>query len=152
MASPAGRFPYGSDDERPGVWIRPLSKDDLAAILAEAGADPDSLLAGTSADRPVLALRVRATVGRPGGSAEAAYQARRASELAGWRRGVPWRAAVTLAAGLAAWLLAPRLGLLAGLAAAGAAGWALRFRPSPEARRGGAAPLASAAPPGCSPS
>jgi hypothetical protein len=35
---------------------------------------------------------------------------------------------------VAAGLLAGRLGLAAGLAAAGVVGWALRFRPSPEAR------------------
>jgi hypothetical protein len=72
MASPAPRVPDEPDDEQPGVSIRPLSQADLDAILAEAGTDADSLLAGTRADRPVLALRVRATVGRPGASAEAA--------------------------------------------------------------------------------
>jgi hypothetical protein len=139
MASPAPRFPEEPDDEQPGVSIRPLSHADLDAILAEAGTDADSLLAGTRADRPVLALRVRATVGRPGASAEAAYRQRRAGELAGWQRSVPWRIALTLGAGLVAALLAPRLGLLAGMAAAGMAaagmaGWALRLRPSPQTR------------------
>jgi hypothetical protein len=116
------------------VSIRPLSHADLDAILAEAGTDASSLLAGTSADWPMAALRVRATVGRPGGSAHAAYRRRRAGELAGWRRGLPWRAALSLAAGVAAALLAPRLGLLAGLIAAGMVGWVLRFRLSREAR------------------
>ena len=134
MASPGRHFPYEPDDEQPGVSIRPLSQADLDAILTEAGTDAGSLLAGTPADRPVLALRVRATVGRPGASAEATYRARRASELAGWLHGLPWRAALTLAASVAAALLVPRANLLAGLAAAGAAGWALRFRPSREAR------------------
>jgi hypothetical protein len=151
MASPAGWFPYEpDDDERPGVFIRPLSHADLDAILGEAGAEHDSLLAGTPADRPVVAVRVRATVGRPGASAEAAYQARRARELAGWRRSVPWRAALTLAAGVAAALLAPRLGLFAGVATAGAAGWALRFRLAGRPGRGGVARSASAVRPGCS--
>jgi hypothetical protein len=69
MASPAGPFPSEpDDDDRPGLSIRPLSHHDLDAILAEAGADQDSLLAGTRADRPVVAVRVRATVGRPGAS------------------------------------------------------------------------------------
>jgi hypothetical protein len=95
MASPAPRFPYEPDDEQPGVSIHPLSQAELDAILAEAGGDPDSLLAGTPADRPVLALRLRATVGRPGASAEATYRARRAGELAGWLRGLPWRVALT---------------------------------------------------------
>jgi hypothetical protein len=79
-------------------------------------------------------VRVRAGVGRPGASAHAAYQARRAGELAGWLRGLPWRLAVTLGAGAVAGLLTPRLGLLVGVAAAGAAGWAVRFRTSPETR------------------
>jgi hypothetical protein len=135
MASPAGPFPHEPDhDDPPGLSIRPLSDVDLDAILAGLDADRDSLLAGTAAARPVVALRVRATVGRPGASAHAAYQARRAGELAGWRRSLPWRLAVALGAGVAAGLLAPRLGLLAGVAAAGVAGWALRFRPSRETR------------------
>jgi hypothetical protein len=134
MASPAERFPYEPDDEQPGMSIHPLSQADLDAILAEAGIDADSLLAGTSSDQPVVALRVRATVGRPGASAHAAYRQRRAGELAGWRRGLPWRITLTLAAGLVAALLVPRVNLLAGLVAAGMAGWALRFRPSPATR------------------
>jgi hypothetical protein len=136
MASPAGPFPdeYEPDDEPPGVSIRPLSHADLDAILAGLQDDRDSLLAGTPADRPVIAVRVRATVGQPGASAHAAYQARRAVELAGWRRGLPWRVAATLGVGVAAGLLAPRLGLLAGGLVASVAGWVLRFRPSPEAR------------------
>jgi hypothetical protein len=134
MASPTPRFPHEPDDEPPGLSVRPLSDADLDAILAGAAADRDSLLARTPADRPVVALRVRATIGRPGASAEATYQARRAGELAVWLHGLPWRAALTLCAGVAAGLLAPRLGLLAGVAAAGLVGWALRFRPSPGTR------------------
>jgi hypothetical protein len=133
MTSPAGPFPYEPDDEQPGLSIRPLAHDDLDAILAHLEDDRDSLLAGTTVDRPVVAVRVRATVGRPGASAHAAYQRRRAVEMAGWLRGLPWRLAVTLAAGAVIWLLAPRLGLLAGVAAS-VAGWALRFRISPETR------------------
>jgi Nuclease-related domain len=137
MASPAGPFPdeyEPDDDEQPGVSIRPLSHRDLDAILAHLEQDRDSLLAGTPADRPVVAVRVRATVGRPGASAHATYQTRRAGELAGWLRGLPWRLAVTLSAGAVAGLLTPRLGLLAGVGAAGVAGWAVRFRTSPETR------------------
>jgi hypothetical protein len=135
MASPAGQFPYAPDDsDRPGLSIRPLSHHDLDGILAHLEADRDSLLAGTSADRPVVAVRVRAAVGRPGASAHAAYQARRAVELAVWLRGLPWRAAAMLGAGVAAALLAPRLGLLAGVVAAGVTGWAVWFRTSPETR------------------
>jgi hypothetical protein len=134
MASPAPPFPDEPDDDQPGLFIRPLSHADLDAILAHVEQDRDSLLAGTTADRPVVAVRVRATVGRPGASAEAAYRQRRAGELTRWMRGLPWRAALTLGAGTLAGLLAPRLSLLAGVAAACVAGWALRFRPSPEAR------------------
>jgi hypothetical protein len=133
------------------VSIRPLSHADLDAILAEAGIDAESLLAGTPADRPVVALRVRATVGRPGASAEATYQARRAGELAGWRRGLPWRAALTLAAGLTAGLLAPRLGLLAGVAPPAWPGGRCGFAQAGTPGRGGAAPQVSVAPRGCSP-
>src|SRR6266542_1654203 len=98
MASPAGQFPfeYEPDDEPPGLSIRPLSHADLDAILAGLEDDRDSLLAGTSTGRPVVAVRVRATVGRPGASAHAAYQSRRSVELATWLRGLPWRAALTL--------------------------------------------------------
>jgi hypothetical protein len=35
-------------------------------ILANLGDDPDQLLAGTNPDRPVVAVRVRATAGRLG--------------------------------------------------------------------------------------
>ena len=137
MASPAPRFPdeYEPDDEQAGVSVRPLSHADLDAILAHLHEqDRDSLLAGTPADQPVVAVRVRATVGRPGASAHAAWQARRAGELAGWLRGLPWRAALTLCVGATAALLAPRPGLLVGGAAASLTGWALRFRTSPETR------------------
>src|SRR6266508_538494 len=127
MANPAPQFPYEPDDEdQPGLSIRPLSHGDLDAILDHLEADRDSLLAGTTADRPAVALRVRATVGRPGASAHATYKARRAVELAGWLRGPPWRAAAMLGAGVATVLLAPRLSLLAGVATAGVVGWALR--------------------------
>jgi hypothetical protein len=136
MANPAGRFPgeYEPDDEQPGLSIRPLSHADLDAIRNGLEDDRGSLLAGTTADRPVVARRVRATVGRPGASAHATYQARRAGELTTWLRGLPWRVAVTLGVGVAAALLTPRLSLLAGVAAASAVGWAVRFHTSPETR------------------
>jgi hypothetical protein len=57
------------DDDRPSGSVRPLSQADLQAILAHVS--DDQLLAGTSADRPVVAMRVLASVGRPGGSAQA---------------------------------------------------------------------------------
>jgi len=137
-------WPFDEDD-RPSGSVRPLSPADLQAILAHLGNDPDQLLAGTDADRPVVAVRVRATVGRPGGSAQARWRQQRAVERAAWTRTLPWRVAVILGMGAAGGvfgsLLAPRLGLLLGGLAATAAGWGLRFRPSPDAvawRRGAA--------------
>ena len=64
MARPR-RFPSG-DDDRPSGSLRPLSQANLEAILAYLGDDSDQLLAGTGVDRPVVAVRVRASVGRPG--------------------------------------------------------------------------------------
>jgi hypothetical protein len=133
------------DNDRPSGSVRPLSQADLQAILAYIGDDPDQLLAGTSADQPVVAVRVRATVGRPGGSAQAQWRRMRAAEWAAWTRTLPWRVAATLGtgagAGLLGSLIAPRLVLVLGGLAAVAAGWGLRFRPSSEAiawRRGAA--------------
>jgi hypothetical protein len=141
MASPR-RFPF-DDEDRPSGSVRPLSHADLQAILAHLSEDPDQLLAGTGAGRPVVAMRVRASVGRPGGSAQAIWRRIRAAEWAVWIRTLPWRVAAILGigagAGLLGSLLAPRLGLVVGGLMATAAGWGLRFRPSPEAiawRRG----------------
>jgi hypothetical protein len=134
------------DDDRPSGSIQPLSQADLQAILAHlAGDDPDELLAGTISDRPVVAMRVWASVGRPGGSAHARWRRSLAAEWAVWTRTLPWRIAVTLGIGVGgavlSRLLVPRLSLVIGLFAATAAGWGLRFRPSPDAvawRRGAA--------------
>jgi Nuclease-related domain len=137
-------WPFDHDD-RPSGSVRPLRHADLQAILAHLGDDPDQLLAGTGADRPVVAVRVRASVGRPGSSAQARWRRIRAAEWTAWTRTLPWRVAATLgigaAGGLLGSLLAPRLGLVLGGLAAMAAGWGLRFRPSPVAiawRRGAA--------------
>jgi hypothetical protein len=133
------------DDDQPSGSVQPLSQADLQAILAHLDEDPDQLLAGTGADRPVVAVRVRASVGRPGGSAQARWRRMRAAERAAWTRSLPWRVAVLLGIGAGGGvlgnLLAPRLSLVVGGLAAMAAGWALRFRPSPDAvvwRRGAA--------------
>jgi hypothetical protein len=132
------------DNDRPSGSVRPLSQADLQAILAHLGDDADQLLAGTGADRPVVAVRVRATVGRPGGSAQATWRQERAAEWTAWTRTLPWRVAATLGigagGGLLGSLLALRLGLVLGGLATVAAGWGLRFKPSPETsawRRGG---------------
>jgi Nuclease-related domain len=85
-----------------------------------------------------VAVRVRASVGRPGASAQAEYRRRRAVERAAWSRGLPWRAAAVLVAGAAAGLLAAQLALhltpLAVVLAAAGLGWRLRFRPSADSR------------------
>jgi hypothetical protein len=90
-------------------------------------------------------MRVRASVGRPGGSARASWRRARAAEWAAWTRSLPWRVAVILGVGAGGGvpgsLLAPRLGLIVGGLAAVVVGWGLRFRPSPDAvawRRGAA--------------
>jgi Nuclease-related domain len=133
------------DDDRPSGSVRPLNHADLQAILAHLDDDPDELLAGTGAGRPVVAVRVRASVGRPGGSAQARWRQLRATEWTAWTRTLPWRVAAVLgisaAGGVLGRLLAPWLGLVLGGLAAVAAGWALRFKPSPDAvawRRGAA--------------
>jgi hypothetical protein len=74
-----------------------------------------------------VAVRVRASVGRPGGSAQARWRRLRAAEWAAWTRTLPWRVAATLGigagAGLLGSLIAPRLVLVLGGLAAVAAGW-----------------------------
>jgi hypothetical protein len=142
----ASSRPWPFDDEdRPSSSVRPLSQADLQAILAHLSDDPDELLAGTGADRPVVAVRVRTSVGQPGGSAQARWRRMRAAEWAAWTRTLPWRVAATLsiggAGGVLGSLLAPRLSLALGALATVAAGWRFRFRPSPDAsawRRGAA--------------
>jgi hypothetical protein len=133
------------DEDRPSGSVRPLSQADLQAILAHFNGDPDELLAGTDADRPVVAVRVRATVGRPGGSAQARWRRLRAAEWAAWIRTMPWRVAVIVGigtgGGILGSLLAPWLGLVLGGLAGMATGWGLRFRFSPDTvawRRGSA--------------
>jgi hypothetical protein len=135
----ARAWPFDDDADRPSGSVRPLSQADLQAILAHLNSDdPDELLAGTSADRPVVAVRVRASVGQPGRSAQATWRRMRAVEWAAWTRTLPWRVAFILGVGAAGAvfgsLLALRLGLAAAGLAASTAGWALRFRPSPDAR------------------
>jgi hypothetical protein len=142
----ASSRPWPFDEDRPSGSVRPLSQADLQAILAHLNnEEPDELLAGSGADRPVVAIRVRASVGQAGGSAQATWRRLRAAEWAAWTRTLPWRVAVVLGIGAAGGVLgsqlAPRLGLVLGALAALAAGWGLRFRPSPDAitwRRGAA--------------
>ena len=147
----ASSQPWPFDDYRPSGSIQPLSQADLQAILAHLDHDPDQLLAGTSADQPVVTVRVRASVGQPGGSAQATWRRARAAEWATWTRALPWRLAATVGVGAAGGvlgsLLAPRLSLVLGALVAVAACWGLRFRPSPEAvawRRGAAGEMRTA--------
>ena len=81
-------WPFDEED-RPSGSVRPLSQADVRAILAHLIDDPDELLAGTGADWPVVAVRVRASVGRPGGSAQATWRRARAAEWAAWTRTLP---------------------------------------------------------------
>jgi hypothetical protein len=83
------------DDNRPSGSVQTLSQADLQAILAHLDDDRDELLAGTGVDRPVVAVRPRASVGRPGGSAQARWRRVRAAEWAAWTRTLPWRVAAT---------------------------------------------------------
>ena len=135
---PDGIWP-SCDDEQPGVSIRPLRHADLAALLDQHNHHKDQgdiLRSGVPA--PVLAVRVRASVGRPGASAQAEYRRRRAAERARWTRGLSWRAAAVLATGVTAGLLgaqaAPDLAGLLAVAVAAGLGWRLRFRPSADIR------------------
>jgi hypothetical protein len=86
----------------------------------------------------MVAVRVRASVGRPGASAQAEYRRRRAAERAAWTRGLPWRTAAVLAAGAAAGLLAtqlvPYMTPLAVVLVVAGLGWQLRFHPSADSR------------------
>jgi hypothetical protein len=135
-------------DDQPGVSIRPLSQADLAALLAHLDHDQDQhqdhiLRSGGSA--PVVAVRVRASVGRPGASAHAEYRRRRTTELASWARSLPWRIVALVAASVAAWLaavrVAPNLAAPTGVTVAAGLGWLLRFHSSPDTvawRRGAA--------------
>jgi Nuclease-related domain len=149
ISDPNGYWP-SCDDEQPGISIRPLGHADLAALLAhlhqpDHDQDLDDAPARQAGSAPVVAVRVRATVGRPGASAQAAYRRCRAAEWAVWTRTLLWRAAAVLAAGAGVGLLAaqaaPRLAGAAGLLTAVALAWVLRFRVSPETsawRRGAA--------------
>jgi hypothetical protein len=135
------------DDDQPGISIRPLRQADLAALLAHLNQhhheDRSDHLPGPGGPAPMLAVRVRASVGQAGASAHAHYRRQRAIEWAAWTRSLPWRAAAVAAGGLGVGLVAaqllPPLAGLAGLLAAAILAWGLRFRVSVDAlawRRG----------------
>ena len=125
------------EDEQPGVSIRPLTHADLAALFAHLDHDSGDLL-GRDVPAPVVVVRVRASVGRPGASAAAEYRRRRADEWAAWIRGLPWRAVAVLGAAVTTWALtaqlAPHLAALATITVAAGLGWRLRLRPSADTR------------------
>jgi len=129
------------DVEQPGVSIRPLSHADLQVLLAHLDRHDrgerrltEPAWRWPAAGEPVVTARVRASVGRPGASAQAEYRRRRASELAAWSRGLPWRGAAVLAAGAVAGMLATELEPHLTALAVGGLGWQLRFRPSADSR------------------
>jgi len=154
-SDPDGFWP-SCDQERPGVSIRPLRHADLAALLAHPDHHQDAGdTLGSGFPAPVVAVRVRASVGRPGASAAAEYRHRRGLERARWTRGLPWRIAAVLTVGLTAWLLATQvaahLAALASVTVAAGLGWRLRFRPAPPPWPGGAERPGSGARPACWP-
>jgi hypothetical protein len=142
------------DEQPPGISIRPLGHGDLQALLAHLNHHEhdqgEGLLAGPARSRPaaggpVVAVRVRASVGRPGAAAHTEYQRRRAAEWATWTHSLPWRMVAVVAASVTSWLaaaqVAPQLAAPAGVTVAAGLGWLLRFRASPDAvawRRGAA--------------
>jgi hypothetical protein len=141
--------------EGSGLSVRALTAEELQRFLDAHHGQPAQLLGsgwntldppghslGGPQSPPAPALPAPADVtgshGSPGRSALAAYQRRRAEELACWTRGLAWRAPLVAAAGLVSYTLAaqaglPRAGLL-GLAVAALVGWRLRFGPSEQAR------------------
>jgi hypothetical protein len=123
-----------------GLTVRAYSAEQLRARLGPPTPTGPVLPAPTTAAptpapaaRPVAAGRTQ-----PGASARAEYRRRRAAELAGWTAGLPWRAILVAAAGLAAQQVASHTDLLdpwlAGMAAATGAVWRLRFRASQPTR------------------
>jgi hypothetical protein len=137
------------DDEEPGVSIRPLTQADLAAMLAHLDQHDDNQDLDGAVEPgglgAAVAVRVRASVGRPGASAEAEYRRRRAVERAAWTSSLTWRVAAVLAVGVTVGLLAaqlvPQLAGPVGLLAVAVLAWGLRFRPSSDTlswRRGAA--------------
>jgi hypothetical protein len=135
-----------------GLTVRELNADQLQGFLDAHASRPARLLgSGWAAldppaprgvswtpPAPTAAVPAEPVTGSPGRSALVQYRRRRALELAGWTRGLAWRAPLVAAAGAAAQVLAAHGGLpragLAGLAVAALVGWRLRFRPSEQAR------------------
>src|SRR5215207_1021735 len=153
---------YDEDDEfgRPvyqgsGLTVRELNAEELQGFLDAHAGQPARLVGSgwAALDPPaplgvpwtppaptaaVPAEPVTGSHGSPGRSALVEYRRRRTLELAGWSRGLAWRAPLVVAASAVAQVLAAQGGLpragLAGLAVAVLVGWRLRFRPSEQTR------------------
>jgi hypothetical protein len=123
-----------------GLTVRAYTADQLRARLGHPAPAAPALSAVTPPrPSPVPAAAVVAPGGnRAGASALAEYRRRRAAELTQWTAGLPWRAALITAAGLAGWQLAAHAALprswVAGLLSAAGAAWQLRFRASQPTR------------------
>jgi hypothetical protein len=139
-----------------GLSVRALTTEELQRFLGAHHAQPAQLLGSgwAAPDQPghplgvprtppaavvaAMPAEVTGSHGSPGRSALGEYRRQRALELAGWTRGLAWRAPLAAAAGLAGQILAAQAGLpqagLVGLAVAALVGWRLRFRPSEQAQ------------------
>jgi hypothetical protein len=142
--------------EGSGLSVRALTAEELQQFLDAHHGQPTQFLGSgwaalhppghplwgprtpPAATLPLPAGPVTGSFGSPGRSALGEYRRRRALELAGWTRGLAWRAPLVAAAGLTVQVLATQASLpqagLAGLAVAALVGWLLRFRPSEQAR------------------
>jgi hypothetical protein len=138
--------------QSPGLTVRPLTAEQARRLVEGWTRDPDTQprayittppsapLHHDGLPRPGDAAWPGGAHGTPGASARAEYRRLRAAEWTAWTRGLPWRLATCLAAGLAAWLLTGVLGLppgsraVAALLTTAGVGWRLRFRVSAEAR------------------
>jgi Nuclease-related domain len=120
-----------------GLTVRAYTAAELRARLGHTTPDTPAPAAPTPAG-PTPAALVSAGGARAGASAWAEYRRRRAAELARWSVGLPWRAGLVAACGLAGQQLTAHAALprpwLAGLLAAASGAWRLRFRPSQPTR------------------
>jgi hypothetical protein len=123
-----------------GLTMRAYTAEELRARLGPPtppGSAPPGATTAPPAPAP-MAPPVAAGETRPGASARAEYQRRRAAELTSWTRGLPWRIALVAIAALAGQQLASHSGLLdpwlAGLTAAAGTAWRLRFHASQPTR------------------
>jgi hypothetical protein len=140
--------------QSPGLTVRPLTAEQARRLVDRWTRDPATRPRAYTTTPPLApapsqpdgpawpdgAARPGASYSSPGASAHAQYRRLRAAEWADWTRGLGWRLATTLAAGLGAWLLGGLLGLPPGSRPVTAVlvtigvGWRLRFRASAEAR------------------